>query len=354
MTQRKLHWDLMRVFAIFAVVVQHVCNRCIRYATPDQLDWQVCKAVHSSLVWAVPIFVMISGALFLVPDKEFSIKKLYGKYILRLAIAYLFWSCINTFLFSTIKYYAPFSFAGIWNTFTGMLKGGYPYLWFLWMILGLYIMIPILRACLKTMSDTVLLYWLAAGFTFGCIIPLILNWNTANVLFGSNMTIMNQSMFGVYVFYFVLGYTLEHRPHLLTNYKLLYLAGILGVIVAVAGTAILSRYYMSNIVFLLENHSPAITFTSIAIYIGLRNYIAANQETGKITQLASALVPYVFGIYLVHNIFLDSVGIAIIEKYSSQIPLSVIMLILIPGTCVISLVTVWLIRLLKPIAKFIT
>ena len=66
------------------------------------------------------------------------------------------------------------------------------------------------------------------------------------------------------------------------------------------------------------------------------------------------MTSYVFGIYLVHNLFLDSFGIKIIENLKQYLPLTVLMLILILLTCIISFVIVWLIRRIKPIAKYIT
>lgn len=46
----------------------------------------VSMALRNSLLWAVPFFVMVSGALLLDPEKEMSYKKIYSKYILRIFV----------------------------------------------------------------------------------------------------------------------------------------------------------------------------------------------------------------------------------------------------------------------------
>lgn len=351
MMQRKIHLDLLRVLSILAVIILHAAGRCIRYSSPQEIDWQICQSAISIFSWAVPIFVMISGALQLAPDKDVTLSKLFGKSILRLAIAYLFWSFVYTIIFSTLPHYEFFSVSGIWNTLTGTLKGGSAHLWFMWMILGLYIMIPIIRACLKNISDQILSYWLILGFIFNCIVPLVLKWKSTNNIFGENAGYLQDSMYGSYIFYFILGYAIEHKAHLFHKRKLIYVIGGLSAIATVGFTLVLSLNSGMSVDYLLDNHSPTMAFMSIALMVGIKQ-----SEIGQ-TRFSTILVKlsaYAFGVYLVHNLILDSIGIWIIEHTLESIPLSVTMVFLILLTWIGSLLLVWLLRLVKPIAKYIT
>lgn len=115
--------DMLRVLAIIAVLLMHTAG----HRSPNEvstIEWQICNIFDSGTRWAVPIFVMISGCLFLDKNKEISIKKLYRKNILRIITAYIFWSLIYTLVFSTIKYYKLLLMEGIINTIAGTLKGG--------------------------------------------------------------------------------------------------------------------------------------------------------------------------------------------------------------------------------------
>ena len=88
--------------------------------------------VYDSLVrFAVPIFVMISGALFL--QRDIPTKIIYTKYILKLSVAYIFWSLIYSLYYGGNLSRHVINFIN--STF---------HLWFIPMIIGLYIAYPII------------------------------------------------------------------------------------------------------------------------------------------------------------------------------------------------------------------
>lgn len=88
--KRKIYCDYLRLIATFAVVVLHVSASNWYGADVHGLAWQSFNFYDSATRWSVPIFVMISGALFL--GREIPIKKIYSKYILRLVIAFFTWN----------------------------------------------------------------------------------------------------------------------------------------------------------------------------------------------------------------------------------------------------------------------
>lgn len=44
--------------------------------------------------FCVPVFIMISGAIFLNPDFDLSWEKLFKKYLRRIVVSYLIWQLI--------------------------------------------------------------------------------------------------------------------------------------------------------------------------------------------------------------------------------------------------------------------
>ena len=90
--QRIVYFDYLRIIAIFAVVVLHFAAQNWDNIDVSSFEWQVFNLYDAVAAWGVPVFVMISGALFL--GKELTLKKLYGKYILRIVTAFFFWSVL--------------------------------------------------------------------------------------------------------------------------------------------------------------------------------------------------------------------------------------------------------------------
>ena len=129
---RIVYFDYLRLFAMFAVMVLHVAAQNW-YLTPvDTFEWQTFNVFDSLMRWGVPVFVMISGALFL--GKEHQIKKIFKKNILRLVVALFFWSIIyalwQRFVTNEITSSEDFLIAVV---------NGHAHLWFIYMIIGLYI-----------------------------------------------------------------------------------------------------------------------------------------------------------------------------------------------------------------------
>ena len=91
---RLIYMDILRIIACFSVVMLHTAAQ-FWYTLPiDQLEWKIANSYDAVFRFGVPIFVMISGALFLNKEKVINIKKLYRHNILRLACVYIIWSCI--------------------------------------------------------------------------------------------------------------------------------------------------------------------------------------------------------------------------------------------------------------------
>ena len=85
--KRVAYLDLLRILAIFAVIFQHFCPG---YYNADDFNKNAVNIMVSLTDWCVPVFVMISGALLLNPQKEFSVKRFFKKNVLRIFVASIF------------------------------------------------------------------------------------------------------------------------------------------------------------------------------------------------------------------------------------------------------------------------
>lgn len=77
---RLAYYDYLRVAAIFGVIMIHVSAQNWQNSNVNSIEWQFFNIYDSMMRWAVPVFVMISGSLFL--NREYNIKTIYKKIFL--------------------------------------------------------------------------------------------------------------------------------------------------------------------------------------------------------------------------------------------------------------------------------
>lgn len=74
------------------------------YGNIDSKSWVVLTIYIAFSRYCVPIFLMISGALFLRKEKEISIKRIYLHNILKLIVFLFFWgTCYQVYNLSVVK-----------------------------------------------------------------------------------------------------------------------------------------------------------------------------------------------------------------------------------------------------------
>ena len=141
---------------------------------------------------------MISGALMLNNDKEITLKKLYLKNALHLVIAFVIWAII----YGLIKSIGTgFSISSFIQNF------GCVHLWFIPMIVGLYVITPLLRKI--TADEKATKYFVIVSLVFTFLIPAVLSIPQLNAVkdYYDNSVFFHFTL--GYVSYYVLGYYLD-------------------------------------------------------------------------------------------------------------------------------------------------
>ncbi len=162
-SERFVHLDLLRILACFSVVMLHSSAQFWYELPVEEADWLVANSYNAVSRFGVPIFVMLSGALFLSPQKETNLKKLYLHNILRLVVLYIVW-CALYGLFDCC-----FSFSWSQLSPRDVLReifAGRYHLWYLPMLVGIYMLLPVLRSWISHARKENLQYFLLLFLLF--------------------------------------------------------------------------------------------------------------------------------------------------------------------------------------------
>lgn len=296
---RYLHLDILRIIGTLAVILIHVAAQNWTKVNVKSFEWGVFNFYDSLVRWGVPIFTMVSGALFL--GRDLPTTTIYKKYILRIVTAFLFWSSI---------YALPILLGGRGVKAFLIRVGKGPYhLWFLFMIVGLYMIIPFLKKIAE--NETLLTYFLRLSFFFAFVIPQTigilqsLNGGLAGVL-REMYTDMHMDFVTGYAFYYLLGYYLNQKKEI--KMGKVYLVGGIGFLSTFLFTALFSMMKNKPNELFYEYFSVNVLFESIFIFLMVRKIFVMNgkKTEEKVGNFLKKLSKYSFGAYLVHVLILNN------------------------------------------------
>lgn len=294
---RQWYLDILRITSIAFIVVIHTSGQCWADLDVDGYKWAVANLFDGASRWTVPVFVMISGALFLNPEKSQPIKKLYSKNILRIFTTIIFWG----FVYALInKPPANASFDSLYEFFKIWVLGHY-HMWFLYMIAGLYVVTPILRRITSDKQTTV--YFLILAFIVNTVIPFMTSFGHLSIATSLLAKMMFQIPMG-YSFYFVLGYYLNS----LTLTKRISFTSAIIFIFGIAATTCLTYFVSVNAGEGLQTFykylSLPVCIASVGAFLlgkSVCNVIAVNKPHPIIKALSASTL----GVYMIHIIVLD-------------------------------------------------
>ena len=291
--RRVIYLDLLRIVSMIAVVVLHTASARQIYVDVYSLAWNSFNIYNGIVRWAVPVFVMISGALFLNPLREVTVKQILTKNLLRIVTVYIFWSVLNAFI-DSLMYSGSF--------FDYLISGRY-HMWFLLMIAGLYLVVPLLRKI--TVDNVITRYFLILSFVMAILLPAVgallkpLNIGLVN----SISEVFGRMNFLGYVFYFVLGYYLSSVDIPKKSMGICYILGVFGFISTVLLTLLSSFYSGETNEFFYGYLTVNVMLESVLVFVLFKNKIQVkNDKAKKVIMYLSKLS---LGVYMTHVFFLE-------------------------------------------------
>lgn len=349
---RLAYADLLRVLATIAVVVLHISAGWLGQAAVGSAEWTVLCTYDALVRWSVPMFVMLSGAFLLDPKKSVNLRDIFFKYILRVLVALLVWGSFYALLdYGHSNWH--FTWAGIKSAFGYVLRSQTHYhLWFLYMIIGLYLVTPILRAFVRGASRGTFHWFFAVTFVVCSLLPTLQNlWPSQTALPMAWLDKLDIHLVLGYVGYYVAGYYLKNYTLGRLAEFILYILGILGTVATVWGTAALSIHDGALNDTLFSYHAPNVVFMSVAVFVLFRYVLGVSDERSR-RQRLGGVARITFGIFLVHDFFIMLLRHFDISTLSFNPILSVPVLSAAVFLC--AFVVSWLISKIPLLGRYLT
>lgn len=343
--EKKIVWiQNLRAIACVLIVLLHVIDgwlksNSIQLTTYSNRWWIDNVLVQIFVQIAVPIFIMISGALLLNPKKDLNLKKIikYMTKMILIIITFGFFYClIEQFVHD--KFSNPLGSIGnaILHVFENKSWG---IMWYVYMLIGIYAITPLLKAFINTTDGKTFIFILSVLFVVSSFVP------TINALFNIELTNFYLDGF-IFIFYYMVGYFIAYRLKSFQNSKkIIYFLGIISLIVFLILLVLKNGYYTE----LNTNDNCFIAIWSMFVFYLFSNEIIKIKENRILNYIAK----YSFGIFLVHTFWLNIINKGL-NIYPDILPSGigeVVFLIGIMAISVISCIVLYKLPFFKNILK---
>jgi len=294
MNSRCYYFSFLRAISCIAVIILHIAaSEGILYqSTLTEAQTFGNTLLYNLMMWAVPCFVMVSGALLLDPGKEIGLRKIFFVYIRRVLFALILCSVLFR-IFDMALDREALTVAGVLQGFLNAFTGnGWSHLWYLYLIIGLYLILPFLRIIVKFCTEKELMYFLLLGFFVFSVLPLTKLLGVSSGFYVHVNT--------VYPVYFLLGYVLSRDMITVSNR--------LSVVLVIAGTLGISAGTYFGLTGMIQNPTVLTGYSSIFVVILATGVFClskhAKGENQAVRKVIFSIDRCSFGIYLIHMVFI--------------------------------------------------
>jgi len=285
--------DFLRFIAAISVIAIHVLGpfRYLYSEIPDS-DWLAAMGINSMTRWAVPVFMLISGALLLSTERAFECEHYLSKRLSKVVIPFVGW----TLIYGVVGgFMVNEAFTGQWvaNTAIDILQNSpnepvWYHLWFFYDFIPLYFVMPFLIPLLKKSSPELIKLAL-----FSWAVLFLMHWIKVESFLQENIIL--------YTGYLVLGWYLfnrDNRPQL----RAWVIAGVFMLLSNFFGSWTLALETGAYNSFFMGYKTLNTAVIGGMLFVLAQTY--ADGVQGKLRAIVSTISKYSLGIYLLHPLLL--------------------------------------------------
>lgn len=281
----------IRVFSCISIVLLHIVTSAsiIQRDAISPDNYSVSMATVYSLFFAVPCFVMVTGALLLEKeDENYNLKKVFS-YIRRIVITLII--AVTVFrIFSALMDGEAITVSILFDILRQIFTGGsWSHLWYLYLIVGIYLLLPAYKLVADNASSKTVIYLLAVYFIFLSVIPLMKSWGITGGFYIHVSTI--------YPFYLFLGFAL-HKSYISLNRIASLLLVIIGTGLTFFTVFCRYKYQLDFLDAFLSYSSPFVVMQSLGIF----SLFKSGKKQRGVSGIEASFDNCSLGIYILHMI----------------------------------------------------
>lgn len=299
-----LYFDLLNIFACFAVVALHVNGAVHTFAKTR--NWVSCMFIEALFYFAVPVFFMLTGATLMNYRKRYDTGAFFKKRIFKTFVPFMIWSIIG--ICWSIFYTKGMKISDI-NTPAKFISAvinckGMGIYWFFPALFSVYLTIPLFSLVdedKRIGKKGIFTYLILVYIVLNVLLPFVcrltgIQWNSA----------LNAVSCGGYVVWFLIGYLLANTDINKKFRILIYILGLIGFFMyfylTVQNSFKTGRFDKTYAGYM---NIPAI-FMGTAVFVffkyGKWNFIDKHEKAVRLVRNLSSAS---FGVYLIHYYLKD-------------------------------------------------
>lgn len=293
--KRIFYLDALRAIAICLVILTHVSRLFCDELIVGTSSWTVAAFGNVFGIMGVPIFLLISGSLLL--NREYELESFIKHRFSRILIPFIFWALI----FPVFRMFVGTADSGV-KSYISLFLSQY---WFVWMLIGVYLFLPIINAFINK-------YGMKGVEYFLIIWVFVMILETFNLYPFHRLEL---SYFAGYLGYLVLGYWLANKNFKLSDKKMIYVG--LATFVIFTGFNLFYTWHHGQvhheldwfkyltIICVLQSASVFLTFKYFATYCSkhkntIKNKIYSFFKDTILSKLIISVSVCSYGMYLTH------------------------------------------------------
>lgn len=266
--KRAIDIDIMRIVAILAVIMIHVSAPYVTNFNEKSMHFLVGNILDSISRIGVPFFVLISGTFLLDTERMLSIKKLIKK-VSKLVVILITWSAFYALIYNFHHFKCAFVY-------------GHYHLWYLYFVIGLYLITPILRLFVNKQNIKLIYYFVILSIFFSYL-P-----NTLDGIFSHNNSISKfTNLFSMnfvmgLTTYYLTGYLIKYDFERLQKYKIyFYLAIVVSLLSIILFSQYRTNYNFHAYNYFYNNSNILVFMYSVSLFITFKIYFEGNLKKIK-------------------------------------------------------------------------
>ena len=351
--ERIKYYDTLRFLAILGIIILHNFSLFQDVGLIGDKIYSISEITR----FGVPIFLMLTGALLL--NRDIELGDFFKRRLPRVIYPFIFFIILHIIILFLFGNYFNYP-----QLIKSIYKLPFSYNWYFWMILGVYLFIPIINKFIKNASMKEIEYFIIVVFGASLFYQLTLYFNIAHFF--------DLNFFLGPIAFVVLGYYLSKKEFNTSTKKIILFALLIFIITTLlkiggqldlpynlfhnyqaAKSPILHSKLDLGFVQLIQASSIFILFKYIyrstsGISFGVKKVL----ENSIINKIILSISKASYGMYLMNNTLEKIIGVLIVGVSITKPETIILLILIIIGVTIFSWIFVLVINKIPYLSKW--